>query len=81
MAKKKIIYKSVLRVEILSEEPLPDSVSLDTVNYQITDGDWSGALDWEWHNAELHGAEGAKALMNQGSDPEFFQMDEDGNEI
>ena len=80
MAKKKI-YKSVLRVEILSEEPYPESVNLDTVSYDITDGHCSGMLEWESHNAELVGEEGAKALMNQGSDPEFFLMDEDGNEL
>ena len=75
------IYKSVLRVEILSEEPLPDSISLRTIDYEITNGEWSGAMDWESHNAELHGVEGVKALMDQGSDPEFFQMDEDGNKL
>lgn len=80
MAKKKI-YKSVLRVEILSEEPIKDCVELNGVHWQITNGDWSGAMDWESHNAELVGKEGAKALMDQGSDPEFFQMDEDGNDI
>ena len=80
MAKKKI-YKSVLRVTILSEEPLPECVSLDTIQHEIDEGDWSGATDWESNDAELVGKEAAKAMLDQGSDPEFFQMDEDGNEI
>ena len=80
MAKKKI-YKSVLRVEILSEEPIDDCIKLNDIDYQITNGDWSGAMDWEHHNAELHGMEAVTNVQNQGSDPEFFQMDEEGNEI
>lgn len=80
MAKKKI-YKSVLRVEILSEEPIDDCIELNDIDYQTTNGDWSGAMDWEYHNAELHGMEAVTNVQNQGSDPEFFQMDEEGNEI
>lgn len=80
MAKKKL-YKSVLRVEILSEEPFPESVSLEDVKYEITDGHCSGILNWETHNSEIVGAEASKEVLNQGTDPEFFQMDEEGNEI
>jgi hypothetical protein len=80
MAKKKI-YKSVLKVEILSEEPLNDCLNLSDIDWQITNGDWSGAQGWDSRNTELVGKEAAEATMHQGSDPEFFQMDKDGNEI
>lgn len=80
MAKKKL-YKSVLRVEILSEEPYPDSVTLEQVAYDICEGDCSGITDWESHNAELHGTEAVKECEKQGSCPSFFQMNEDGDEI
>jgi hypothetical protein len=80
MAKKKI-YKSVLKVEILSEEPLDDCLSLSDIDCQITNGDWSGTEEWDTHNIELVGKEAADAIIHQGSDPDFFQMDEDGNDI
>jgi len=79
MAKKKI-YKSVLKVEILSEEPI-NNPCLGDIGWQITNGDWSGAQEWDAHNVELVGKEAADATLHQGSDPEFFMMDEEGNEI
>ena len=80
MTKKKL-YKSVLKIEVLSEEPLPDDVTLNTTQYEINQGDWSGLIEWDYKNAEIVGAEAVNAVQNQGSDPEFFQMDEDGNEM
>ena len=78
---KKKIYKSVLRVEILSEEPLDDCMSLTDIDYETTEGYCSGHLDWESHNAEVIGREAVNEMQKHGSDVEFFQMDEDGNEI
>ena len=80
MTKKKL-YKSVLKVIIVSDEPYPDSVNLEQVNYDITEGHNSGILEWEYLNAEIVGAEAVKAMEEQGSDPEFFQMDDEGNEL
>ena len=75
---KKKIYKSVLRVEILSEEPINDP-ELNDIHWQITNGDWSGAQGWEQRNIELIGKPAAEATIHQGSHPEFFQMDAEGN--
>ena len=80
MGQKKL-YKSVLKVEIISEDPLPDCLSLRTIDYETTNGEWSGAQEWESHNAEIVGKEAVTSVENQGSCPSFFQMDEDGNEI
>ena len=80
MAKKKL-YKSVLKVIIISDEPYPDSVNLDHVKYDITDGHCSGILEWDTLNAEVVGAEAVKEMHEQGSDVEFFQMDEEGNDL
>jgi len=75
------LYKSVLKVEILSETPYPDVISLSQVDFDIIEGDCSGIIEWESLNAELHGSEAVKECEKHGSSPEFFQMDEDGNEI
>ena len=35
-------YKTVVKIEILSDEEVPDSMSLDFIQDQITNGHWSG---------------------------------------
>lgn len=77
---KKMIYKSVLTVEILSDTPLED-MDLAGVAYAITDGDCSGRVNWQSRNNVLVGKEAANAMIHQGSSPEFFQMDRNGNEL
>jgi hypothetical protein len=74
-------YRSRVVVEVLSEDPLPPDVSLATIANQITEGDWSGQVDNDDINEEVDGPTMAKLLQAQGSDPEFFQLDDDGNDI
>jgi len=78
---KKKLYKSVLRVEILSEEPYPESVNLNNVKYNITEGHHSGIFNWETHNKVLVGVKATEEVRKHGTDLEFFQMDKDGNDI
>ena len=80
MAQKKL-YKSVLKVVIISDEPYPDSVNLEQVSYDITEGHNSGILEWEYLNAEVVGMEAVKEMDEQGSDYSFFGMDENGEEL
>ena len=74
------LYKSVLKVEILSEEPYPEVMSLNQVAFDIVEGECSGVIEWDSLNAELHGSEAVKECYKIGSDHSFFQLDEDGNE-
>lgn len=78
MARK--FYRNVFSVEVLSEEPLPDSMSLDAIHYEITNGDYSGRL-LETVVEEVNSKRMAELLLAQGSDPEFFGLDAEGNEI
>ena len=71
-------YRTVIEVEILSEEPLNDVKNLDAVYYDITWGDCSGAINVT-ATETVNGAQIAKLLNAQGSD--FFQVDEHGNDI
>jgi hypothetical protein len=74
-------YKTIIQIEILSEdEPYPDGNSLADIDYDITDGKYSGAMKIVG-SVELDGATAANALKEQGSSPYFFQIDDDGNEI
>jgi hypothetical protein len=74
-------YRTVVHVEILSEEPIPEGTTLEKIAHEIRDGDWSGSLDMTTSNQECDGAEMARLLMDQGSATEFFQLDEGGNDF
>jgi hypothetical protein len=75
MSKK--FYKTTIMVEVLSEEPLPNDMSLQDIAFGITDGDWSG--HWEISEMKpLNGKETADALVAQGSDPSFFNLSDEG---
>lgn len=80
MAKKKI-YRTVIQVEVLSEDPIEHSMSLSEIQRECDEGDYSGSWDTVISNEPISGKEAANKLIEQGSDPEFFQMDEEGNEI
>lgn len=79
MPKKPKFFKTTFTVTVLSEGPFGDWENLHDVAYAIDEGDCSG------HIAEktevMTPKEAAKALQEQGSDPEFFQLDAEGNDI
>ncbi len=73
-------YKTVVAVEILSEEPIEaDGLTLDEIQHQITEGDWSGMVSVK-STKELNGKQAARALTNQASDPSFFRLKPDGTD-
>lgn len=81
MEQKRKYYKTVVKITVLSEdEPLKDGISLEEIAYEITDGHCSGDIVIQ-SRTEVKAREMAKLLMEQGSDPEFFRLDEDGNEL
>jgi len=71
-------YRQVFTFEILSEEPIGD-ISLEDANYETMEGNMSGhflsRIETE-HTAK----EMADMLCSQGSDPEFFQLNEQGED-
>lgn len=78
MTKRKF-YKTIVKVEILSEEPFQWD-TLEDVNYAITThGGCSGVAE-DKGTKILNGKQIASALLKQGSDPEFFGVDEKGND-
>jgi hypothetical protein len=79
--KKKTIYRTVIQVVVLSEEPIPDDMSFEEIDANCVDGDFCGSSDYIEHNKPITGKEAAKAVIGTGSDPVFFQMDKDGNEL
>ncbi len=73
MTKRKF-YRTVVEVEILSENPLEDATDLQAISYEITQGDCSGHVTVISEQA-VSGRVMAKLLQNQGSDPGFFQLE------
>jgi hypothetical protein len=71
-------YRNVIMMEVLSETPLAE-MDLGALHEAITTGDCSGRVHWAAEEA-LDGATAARLLHAQGSDPEFFQIDQDGND-
>lgn len=72
-------YRTVIEIEILSEKEPMGNHSLDTINYEITEGSCSGKITVK-SETELTEEQAAKALRDQGSDPSFFQLYEYGTE-
>ena len=76
---KRKFYKTVISVTVLSEEPF-EYENLSQVIYAIGEGDCSG----EYHTTEakvITARQVVRALKAQGSDPDFFQLNEKGQDI
>jgi len=77
---KRKFFKTILKVEVLSEDVPLEWDSLSDVAYTITEGDCSGRVTTE-KVEKLNAHNVALELQEQGSDPEFFQLDSHGNEL
>ncbi len=66
-------YRTVYRVEVLSEEPV-STVDLGELRYLITDGDCSGEVDIIASSQVTHNNM-VELLLEQGSDPPFLIYD------
>lgn len=75
---KRTFYRTVFQVVVLSEEPL-SKMSLEDLGYEIYDGSCSGAFTKQ-DSIEVDGATMAALLIDQGSDPSFFQLTGDGED-
>jgi hypothetical protein len=79
MAKKeREFYRTVITVEVLSEDKPINPEDLADVHHMITDGDCNG--EWTITTSEkLTPKQTAKALIKQSSDPGYFGLDSSGN--
>jgi hypothetical protein len=78
---KKTIYRTVIMLEILTEEPIPDGMTLGDIDRECEEGMYTGKHETTVFNEPIKGECAAEAVRNQGSDPEFLGMDKDGNEL
>jgi len=73
-------YRTVIQIEILSEEPYKTENILN-ISHDITEGHYSGSLTDIVRNEEKSGKEMADLLLAQHSDPGFFCLNEDGSAL
>jgi hypothetical protein len=69
-------YKTVMTVTIISDTPVHPDATLSDVEGMITSGDWSGMVEIS-STEELSPKETSEALIEQGTDPAFFGLDEE----
>ncbi len=72
-------YKTVYRVVVLSEEPT-ETTDLAEIARQGLIGDYSVAVT-DGEMVVLDGPTAARELRAQHSDPAFFQLDDDGEDL
>lgn len=77
---KKKLYKRILKVEILSETPIDDKMTLDDVLNEIETREISSHIKWG-ESIELTGKRAVSNCEKHGTDVEFFNMDVNGNEL
>ncbi len=72
----RVFYKTIIEVTVLSEEPL-QPMSLGELSYETMEGELSAQMETK-EEIPITSLEAAIALKEQGSDPEFFQLDDEG---
>jgi hypothetical protein len=73
-------YKTVISFTVLSEEPIPPHMNLEQIASETCDGRYVG--NWSAGGPILlNGAAMVDELHEAGSCPDFFELDEDGNDL
>ena len=70
-------YKTVISIEVLSEEPIPGDMELDSIVKECRDGCYS-MRPLKHTVTKINGRQAANALKRQGSDPDFFRLTNSG---
>lgn len=73
------LFRTVIAVEVLSQDANPSDMSLSEIEYEMTEGSFSG-ITYTQSIQEVSKAEMTRLLEHQGSDASFFfPEDEDQN--
>ena len=76
--RKKTLYHTKFTVSVLSEEPI-DPQSLSDLAYEIQDGDAVGSW-WQVSERKVEGKTAVNLIYRLDSHPDYFLMDDQGNE-
>ena len=73
-------YRTVIAIEVLSEEPIPQGMELGDIVQETVEGSYS-MRPLKHEKTEINGKQAAQNLIRQGSHPSFFQLTKSGNDI
>lgn len=73
------LFRTVIAVEVLSQDVDPSDMSLAEIEYEMTEGSFSG-ITYTQSIQVVSQDEMARLLSNQGSDASFFFPEYDSNE-
>ena len=73
-------HRSVIQFEVLSEEPISDGATLESIAYECNEGRYIGRFLPTSDAYVVSGAEMARLLQEAGSDPGFFELDDKGED-
>lgn len=73
-------YRTVFQIEVLSEDRISGDADLEYILSAITDGDCSGVVRCV-SSLPVSAKAMARLLIEQGSDPGFFGLDENGRRL
>lgn len=76
---KRKFFKTTITIEVVSEDEPVDNWNLGAILEGMDEGDLSGR--WTGAHERLTGKEAAKMLRDQASDPQFFQLNDDGSDM
>jgi hypothetical protein len=71
--------KTIITLEILSENPIPETYELEDIIHESRYGEFVLSMSNN-ESVSLSNNEMAKELSNAGSQPEFFNLNEDDKE-
>ena len=73
-------YRTTIALEILSENPIPEGLEVADIVDEAVHGAYS-MRHLPSTVTVLDGKEAAAALTEQASDPSFFRLDSEGNDL
>ena len=75
-------YRHVVMIEVLSERELTDAeLNIPNLYSEMQDGELVGIVTTETANEEMDGKTTADKLYAMGSEPAFFQLNDDGTPL
>ena len=80
MAKKKI-YRTVISLVVLSEEEIPENISMQSILNECDEGEYVMGETKFSKPKSLVGKTAVIEIEKAGSDVEFFRMDAEGNDL
>ncbi len=80
MTSKRQFHRYEILIRVLTEDPIPSSMSLKDIIDEATTGGYNMSLERKV-GTQINGPVAAKYLKSQGTEPEFFNLDSEGNDL